>query len=378
MKYKEEIGRKLQRITTRTKHICKKLNIGNEVNLRILLGRKPCRKSNTYKNTIFDETQTPDVTNDIIYKNSEIFLKGTITNNPQNDYSQYFVDTGNRPQNYIMDTAMNERYREYPKLNELLRIKDEFTLNRAHPPLYMKADLRRFDLKNLNNQFDVILIEPPLKEYLSLHPGLNERIDLWDWNEIADLDINSIASMRSFVFLWCGSYQGLEGARMCFRNWGFRRCEDICWIKTNKSQKFVLPQKEESSIFLHTKEHLLMGIRGTIRRSCDYEFIHANVDLDVMVTEEPLPGDLSKPEEIFYIIEHFCMGRRRLHLFGNENTIRPGWVTVGPNVLSSNFDPVSYSKSMAGDNAYMGTTSEIESLRPKSPSQRSILPASTN
>ena len=35
-------------------------------------------------------------------------------------------------------------------------------------------------------------------------------------------------------------------------------------------------------------------------------------------------GDISKPEEIFHIIEHFCLGRRRLHLFGNDNSIRPG------------------------------------------------------
>ncbi len=31
-----------------------------------------------------------------------------------------------------------------------------------------------------------------------------------------------------------------------------------------------------------------------------------------------------KPEEIYDIIEHFCLGRRRLHLFGSDSTIRPG------------------------------------------------------
>ena len=35
-------------------------------------------------------------------------------------------------------------------------------------------------------------------------------------------------------------------------------------------------------------------------------------------------GDISKPEEIFHIIEHFCLGRRRLHLFGTDDCIRPG------------------------------------------------------
>ena len=35
-------------------------------------------------------------------------------------------------------------------------------------------------------------------------------------------------------------------------------------------------------------------------------------------------GSVKKPEEIFHIMEHFCLGRRRLHLFGSDDTIRPG------------------------------------------------------
>ena len=25
--------------------------------------------------------------------------------------------------------------------------------------------------------------------------------------------------------------------RLCLQNWGFRRCEDICWIRTNSRNK---------------------------------------------------------------------------------------------------------------------------------------------
>ncbi len=39
---------------------------------------------------------------------------------------------------------------------------------------------------------------------------------------------------------------------------------------------------------------------------------------------QPELGNIEKPEEIFDVIEHFCLGRRRLHLFGNDSTIRPG------------------------------------------------------
>lgn len=67
-----------------------------------------------------------------------------------------------------------------------------------------------------------------------------------------------------------------------------------------------------------------MGIKGTVCRSIDGDLIHANVDIDLIITEEPEMGNVEKPVEIFHIIEHFCLGRRRLHLFGRDSTIRPG------------------------------------------------------
>lgn len=35
---------------------------------------------------------------------------------------------------------------------------------------------------------------------------------------------------------------------------------------------------------------------------------------------------------------YVCAGRRRLELFGEEHNIRPGWVTVGDQITSSNFN----------------------------------------
>jgi len=111
-----------------------------------------------------------------------------------------------------------------------------------------------------------------------------------------------------------------------------------------------------------------MGIKGTVRRSTDGDFIHANVDIDLIITEEPPFGDNEKPEEIFHIMEHFCLGRRRLHLFGRDSTIRPGWLTVGPCLTNSNFNPEVYWKFFEGTNGHLtGCSERIESLRPKSP-----------
>lgn len=112
-----------------------------------------------------------------------------------------------------------------------------------------------------------------------------------------------------------------------------------------------------------------MGIKGTVRRSTDGDFIHANVDLDIIISEEAEYGSTEKPEEIFKIIEHFCLGRRRLHIFGNDHTIRPGWVTAGPDLTSSNYSSEQYHSyfSSAPEELLVGSTDLIEQLRPKSP-----------
>lgn len=114
-----------------------------------------------------------------------------------------------------------------------------------------------------------------------------------------------------------------------------------------------------------------MGIKGTVRRSTDGDFIHANIDIDLIISEENEFGNVEKPIEIFHIIEHFCLGRRRLHLFGRDSTIRSGWLTVGNELTNSNFNANQYS-SYFESNLTTGCTERISMLRPKSP------PATTN
>ncbi|VDP93846.1 unnamed protein product [Echinostoma caproni] len=161
---------------------------------------------------------------------------------------------------------------------------------------------------------------------------------------------------------------------LCLRKWGFRRCEDICWIKTNRGRPGH-EALEPGAVFQRTKEHCLMGIHGTVRRSTDGDFIHANIDIDLIIEEAPKHGGYAaknKPTEIFHIIEHFCLGRRRLHLFGRDSTLRAGWLTVGNELSASNFDARLYASNFAKEpnGLLLGSTEEIERLRPKSPPPR--------
>ncbi|VDN98434.1 unnamed protein product [Rodentolepis nana] len=305
------------------------------------------------------ESDTAD-SSDPVFPGTSTFLKGTQSANPHNDYCQHFVDTGKRPQNFIRDTGLRHRFEEYPKLRELIRLKDELIQSRVTPPMYLRTDLHTFNLLDLNSVFDVILVEPPLDRS-------------WSWEEIEMLEIEKIAAPRSFIWIWCGSGEGLDGARKCLKKWGFRRCEDICWIKTNKNRPGH-DQLEPGAVLQRTKEHCLMGIHGTVRRSVDGDFIHANLDIDLIISEDPKStgltyGGRDKPTEIFHIIEHFCLGRRRLHLFGRDSTLRAGWLTVGSELSASNFDAQVYSGYFTREpNGHLvGSTEEIERLRPKSP-----------
>lgn len=278
------------------------------------------------------------------------------------------MDTGQRPQNFIRDVGLNDRFEEYPKLKELIRLKDEHIAKTATPPMYLKCDLRKFDLNQLQSKFDVILVDPPLEEYQRTN-GVN-NIEFWSWDDVMKLKIEDVASSRSFIFLWCGSSEGLDLGRQCLRKWGFRRCEDICWIKANVRRKDSKHTKnlEPKAIFQRTKEHCLMGIKGTVRRSTDGDFIHANIDIDLIITEEFDYGSLQKPEEIYHIIEHFCLGKRRLNVFGRDDIIRPGWLSIGPALTNSNFNADTYSGYFnAPSGTVTGCTERIEMLRPKSP-----------
>jgi N6-adenosine-specific RNA methylase IME4 len=242
-------------------------------------------------------------------------------------------------------------------------------------------------------KFDVVLIDPPWEEYVRRAPGFVKEQDreAWTWQEIKSLDIGSIADTPSFVFLWCGSEEGLDAGRHCFERWDFRRIEDICWIKTNKrrdtepDRKYLSAQHQDPhSMLVHTKEHCLVGMRGKLMRSQHGAFVHANCDHDILFSEEPPLGSTEKPEELYNLIERFCNGRRRLELFGEDHNMRPGWVTVGKNISQTNFNRQAYVDIFRDRNGLVyvshnnrppadgvpvlvPTTDVIERVRPKSP-----------
>lgn len=306
----------------------------------------------------------------------------------RNDYCQTFVDTGLRPQNFIRDLDYPNRYSEYPKIERLIKLKDEILAKRATPGMFLKCDLREFDLTTLGTKFDVILLDPPWEEYQSRVCGgyvPDEDLQPWTLEALKNLKVGEIADKESFCFLWCGATH-LENGRELLKRWGFRRVEDICWVKTNRAA----PTDErghakqghvmygDTSLLQRTKEHCLLCVKGSLKRSVDTHFIHANCDTDLIMAEEKEFGSTEKPSELYESIEHFCLGRRRVELFGLDRNMRDGWLTIGYQLTSSNWNKALYTSWFEGDNTWpetkdhvggrlLGSTSEIDALRPKSP-----------
>jgi mRNA (2'-O-methyladenosine-N6-)-methyltransferase len=139
-----------------------------------------------------------------------------------------------------------------------------------HAPLYSESPAV-LTAAMAGHRFDVIVIHPPRS-----------------WAETAALPIRQLSADPGFVFLWVGSGDagGLERGRECLAKWGFRRAEDIVWVKTNRKGASA----HGGGLFASQKEHCLMGIRGTVRRSTDSRFVHCNVDTDVIVWE---PGEFN-------------------------------------------------------------------------------------
>jgi N6-adenosine-specific RNA methylase IME4 len=73
-----------------------------------------------------------------------------------------------------------------------------------------------------------------------------------------------------------------------------------------------------------------------VRKASDHSFIHPNIDTDVIVSEEPEFADTEKPDEIYKIVERFCLGRKRIDLFGKKP--RPGWLVISPSLSETYFN----------------------------------------
>ncbi|TIB31791.1 hypothetical protein E3P84_02807 [Wallemia ichthyophaga] len=312
----------------------------------------------------------------------------------RNDYSLAYVNTLIRPQDQIINAYREGRFDEYPRLKHLLALKGELIEKHSYPPTYLPFNLveaipssphehsRLFDVINLGSKFDVICIDPPLAGSQSAQVQGSQ----WTWDALATLPIRQLSADPSFVFVWVGSGgdDGLEKGRELLARWGYRRAEDVIWVETTADEEDanddeVFEDKTSDTLFKRTKQHCLMGIRGTVRRASDSHFVNCNIDVDTIIAK----SSKQKPSELLALIETFCSGTRRLALFGTPHEARRGWLTVGLEGAGSAgdtpytpphgvelFDAKEWSQRFPNNGTNLvPLTQEIDNLRPKSPTR---------
>lgn len=166
-----------------------------------------------------------------------------------------------------------------PRLTDLKRA---LVYHRAHPPMSLKIDWRYENLLSRLTRGLPSPIQPPaqgLRFDVIVISEQGGRDHFSDITQLASLPIESLAATPSFLFLWLPSSDSLEVGRGLLQKWGFRRAEDIVWVKTNHAEieqwkaggpipfRRRRPEDSTDAVFIRTKEHCLMGIRGTVRRS---------------------------------------------------------------------------------------------------------------
>ena len=84
----------------------------------------------------------------------------------------------------------------------------------------------------------IVKVDPPWPEYQRRCPNavIDEDLTPWTFQELCNLNVQDVADEPSFLFLWVGTSEGLNEGRRLLKKWGFRQCEVICWLKTNKEK----------------------------------------------------------------------------------------------------------------------------------------------
>jgi mRNA m6A methyltransferase catalytic subunit len=114
----------------------------------------------------------------------------------------------------------------------------------------------------------------------------------------------------------------MELGRECLEIWGYKRCDELIWVKTNQLQRIIRTGRTGHWLN-HGKEHCLVGVKG----SPNSKLFNKGIDCDIIVAE--VRATSHKPDEVYGIIERLSPGTRKIELFGRPHNIRPNWVTLG-------------------------------------------------
>lgn len=106
--------------------------------------------------------------------------------------------------------------------------------------------------------------------------------------------------------------------------WGYKRVEEIIWVKTNQLQR-VIRTGRTGHWLNHSKEHCIVGIKGRPRG------MNRCLDCDVIVSE--VRETSRKPDEVYNLIERMFPRSLKLEIFGRPHNAHRNWLTLGNQLL---------------------------------------------
>mmetsp|Transcript_38175 Transcript_38175/g.61806 ORF Transcript_38175/g.61806 Transcript_38175/m.61806 type:complete len:874 (-) Transcript_38175:490-3111(-) len=184
------------------------------------------------------------------------------------------------------------------------------------PAQWINCDVRKFPFEHLG-KFGAIMADPPWDIHMELPYGtLSDE-------EMRTMPLQTLQD-DGLIFLWVTG-RAMETARECLTIWGYKRIDEIVWVKTNQLQRIIRTGRTGHWIN-HSKEHCLVGIKGNPN-------INRNIDCDVIVAE--VRETSRKPDEIYGMIERITPGTRKIEIFARPHNIRSGWLSLG-NQLDGN------------------------------------------
>ncbi|GLU17568.1 hypothetical protein SLE2022_339290 [Rubroshorea leprosula] len=177
-------------------------------------------------------------------------------------------------------------------------------------PQWINCDIRSFRMDILG-QFGVIMADPPWDIHMELPYGTMAD------DEMRNLNVPALQT-DGLIFLWVTG-RAMELGRECLDLWGYKRVEEIIWVKTNQLQRIIRTGRTGHWLN-HSKEHCLVGIKGNPE-------INRNIDTDVIVAE--VRETSRKPDEMYPMLERISPRTRKLELFARMHNTQAGWISLG-------------------------------------------------
>ncbi|KAI5064020.1 hypothetical protein GOP47_0020690 [Adiantum capillus-veneris] len=177
-------------------------------------------------------------------------------------------------------------------------------------PQWINCDIRTFRMDILG-QFGVIMADPPWDIHMELPYGTMAD------DEMRSLNVPALQT-DGLIFLWVTG-RAMELGRECLELWGYRRVEELIWVKTNQLQRIIRTGRTGHWLN-HSKEHCLVGIKGQPE-------VNRNIDTDVLVAE--VRETSRKPDEMYPMLERISPRTRKLELFARMHNTHAGWISLG-------------------------------------------------